>query len=493
VNAVSRDRTAWMPLVEPRRVRSLGEDLALPRPLYFTQIPFILAFTGTISWIIASEYALVVSSIVGGAIGCYMLFDWLFRGETRFSTIIAFSLLIAYGLGTFNTWASTSRGGLTLGEFMGQDDAVLARGLAAALLSCSITIFFGELFERPLFGRDFHLRPDPRIYSFIYLGALAAIGSFAAGALSLGSDTSDPTHQGFVHALLLWIFSPLLSLSVTVFLLTPRGGLRRKIVGVAALILLIILTVMGRRVMFYTVLETVFLARVCGVRLKGPPHKKVLVFALVVTFIVGGALVFMLYRVSGYGGGARKNLVGRMQIMAEWVREGTALQTALSSTQSNVKTRTFVLGFFANILDGSATHTPALGEDTIGLFQIAIPSALDPSKDKFFSEELLVDRLFGFGYKDAANSLLTNGATDFGLIGVLFFPLAVSSILKVLTEFASWRLNQFAVLTVILGNLFVCLSAETTIAGYASVLIHGLFFSVGVVIFFALPRFQIQR
>ena len=80
-----------------------------------------------------------------------------------------------------------------------------------------------------------------------------------------------------------------------------------------------------------------------------------------------------------------------------------------------------------------------------------------------------------------------------GLIGVLFFPLAVSSILKVLTEFASWRLNQFAVLTVILGNLFVCLSAETTITGYTSVLIHGLFFSVGVVIFFALPRFQIQR
>lgn len=495
MNAVSGDRRqTWVVPTVVRRVRPLGEDLAPPRLRYFTHIPLILALTGIIAWVTASEYSMVIASIVGGAIGCYMLYDWLVQdGQTRYSTIIAFGILMGYGLGAFNTWATTSRGGLTLGEFLGYDDAVLARGMAAVLLSCAITIFFGEIFERPLFGRDFRLWPDARIYSLIYLGTLAVIVAFATGTLSFAGDIGNANGQlGVAKTFLLWVFSPLIMVTVTVFLSTPGVSSRKILAGVAALILLILMITMGRRNLIYAAIGTIFLARISGFPLRGSIRKKLLIFILLGTFLVGSALVFMLLRIAGYGH-THKSLPERVTTAYHWVAEGTAWEKAISSTQSNVKTRTFVLGFFSNVLEGSSTHTPGMGRDTIGLLQLAVPSAIYPSKDRFFSEEALTDQLYGFAYLDEANSLLTNGATDFGLVGALFFPLAIAAVLRLLTEFAVWRLNQFAILMVVLANINLCLQAENALSAMAVTILHGLIFSVGVLIFFSIPRFQLKK
>jgi hypothetical protein len=496
MNAVSGHDLPWMPLVEPRSVRSLGEDLPPPRPLYFTHIPFILAFTGAISWGLGSEDSMVLASAVGGAIGGYMLIDWLFRGATRFSTVIAFSLLIGYGLGAFNTWATTSRGGLTLGEYLGYDDAVLAHGMAAVLLSCALLTLVGELFERPLFGRDFRIRPDRRIYSFIYIGTILVLGALASGAFTYnGVEATDSGEIGVVKTFLLWVFSPLVALSVTVFLTTPHGTLHKKLVGAAALVLLLLLVVTGRRAIIYTVMETIFLARISGFRLKASFSRKVITSGLVFVFVVSGVLFFILLRNAGYGGGPKthRSLIERVVLVNEWIVEGSAWQKAVTATQSNIETRTFVLGFFANVLEGSSTHTPGLGEDAIGLIQIAVPSVLYPGKNRFFSEEELTDQLFGFAYKDEANSVLTGGAADFGLAGALLYPLAVAWIFKLFTDFALWRLNQFSILMIVLANVYCCLQAENTLTSFVDTIFHGLLFSIAVMAFFALPRLRFQR
>jgi hypothetical protein len=498
VNAVSGDRRqAWVVPTVARRVRPLGEDLAPPRPLYFIRIPLLLAFSGVLTWITASEYSMVIASIVAAAIGCYMLYDWVVQdGETRYSTIIAFGLLLGYGLGAFNTWATTSRGGFTLGQYLGYDDAVLARGMAAVLLSAAITIFFGEIFERPLFGRDFRIWPDRRIYSFIYVGAIAIGGAFATGAFGFSGEIANQNGQVDVtKTFLLWLFSPLIAVAVSVFLKTPHVGLKKISVGVAVLILLIFSITMGRRNLIYTSMVTIFLARISGFPLRGSIRKKLLIFIPVGIFVVGGALGFMLLRVAGYGAGphTHKSLAERVTIAYRWIQDGSAWERALSNTQSNVKTRTFVLGFFSNVLEGSSTHRPGMGRDTVGLLQLVIPSAIYPDKDRYFSEEALTDQLFGFSYTDEANSVLTNGATDFGLIGVLFFPLIVAAVLKVLTEFAARHLNQFSILMVVLANLFLCLQAENSISALADAIFHGLIFSVGILILFSLPRFQLRN
>jgi hypothetical protein len=283
-------------------------------------------------------------------------------------------------------------------------------------------------------------------------------------------------------------------MSVSIFLLTPRGGLRKILIGGAALLLLVSSIVLGRRVLIYTVMETIFFARLVGIRIKGSIPKKVAIFASVGAFVAFGALGFMLLRIAGYGGpNTHRSLFQKIVIASEWVKEGSAFDKAVSSTQSNVKTRTFVIAFFANVLDASSRSTPGLGTDTIGLVQLGIPSALYPEKDKFFNEEHLVDSLYGFSYGDEANSILTAGATDFGLLGVLTFPVIMAWIIRVTLEFMSWRLNQGSTLIVILMVIYVTIQAEGTLTGYVDSLFYGILFSVVFVLFFALPRIRLRN
>ena len=497
MSAITGDRPQLIPFSAARpMMRPLGDDLAPPRPLYFTYIPLILFFTGIVSWVTADEYSTAIASFVGGAVGLYLLWDWLIKaGTTRFTTLLSMGLLIGYGAGAFNTWATTSRAGLSLGQFTGNDDAILARGIAAVLISCGTSIIVGELFERPVFGRDFRILPDPRVYTLIYLGTLMMGVAFATGAMSVSGAVVDAGtgSVGVVTSFILWIFSPLVSLAVAIFLITPRGDVKKVLSGVASLILLVFTVLLGRRVIIYTVIETLFLARLSGFKLKGAVSKKVAVFALVGSFVFFGALGFMLLRIAGYGGPhTHRSLPQRLAIVSEWVSEGTAFDKALSSTQSNVKTRTFVLGFFANVLEGSSDHTPGLGEDTVGLLQLSIPSVLYPNKNKWFSEEMLADRLYGFSYGDQANSLLTTGATDFGFFGVVIYPLIIAWILRSTVEFASWRLNQGSILMIILAVIFLSIQTENSLTGYVNTVLYGLVFSVGFAVFFSLPRVRLR-
>jgi hypothetical protein len=488
-------RSAWIPQQTVRRVRPLGEDFESPRRIYSTWLPAILAFTGIISWLISNQFAMVLSSMVGGVLGCYMLGDWLFRGPTRFSTLIALGLLIGYGLGAVNTWATTARAGLTVGQYMGYDDAALARGIAAVLICCAILIFLGELLERPMFGRDFAFHPDDRVYTFVYLGVLLMLAAFATGSITFNGIAPTATGDiGVFKSFLDWIFAPLVAVALTCFLVTPRGTVRRKLTGVAALTLAVLLIFLGRRVIFYTVLEAVFFARIAGFRLQGSFLKKLFTFALVLGFIVAGTLSFMLLRIAGYGSGpsGHKALGDRIELAVEWVREGTALERTLTTSRSNVQTRTFMLGFFASVLEGSSSRTPGLGVNTIGLMQLAIPSVLYPAKDKFYSEEAMTDRLFGFGYIDEANSLMTNGAVDFGLIGAILYPIAVAAFLRTSLELVSGFMDQFSMLILVLSAIYFALAPETTITAVVDLVLHGVLFSAGILLFVALPRFRLR-
>ena len=91
--------------------RPLGEDFAPPRTLYVIQIPAILTLAAFVSWIISTELAMVIAASVASVVALYMLWDWLLReGPTRFSTLLAITLLLGYGLGAVNTWLTLPQG-----------------------------------------------------------------------------------------------------------------------------------------------------------------------------------------------------------------------------------------------------------------------------------------------------------------------------------------------------------------------------------------------
>jgi hypothetical protein len=228
--------------------RLLGEDYAAPRPVYFTHIPAILMLTGLGAWIASNELAMVLAATVASLVAGYLLWDWLVReGPTRFSTIYAMTILLGYGLGALNTWFTLPRGGLSLSAFMGADEGVLARGMAAVLLSASFLCFLGELYERPLFGREFRIPLDQRTYTLIYVGTLAIIAGYFAHVLDFGGSTSSGGQQSVASALLGWVFAPLVALTVAVFFAASKG-LPKLLTGICTLILCALVMTVGRRV-----------------------------------------------------------------------------------------------------------------------------------------------------------------------------------------------------------------------------------------------------
>ena len=473
-------------------IRAFGDDLAPPRQEYFTFIPALLAFTGVMSWVMADELGMVVASAVATAVVFYDLWEWLVRrGPTRFSSLTALALLFGYGTGVLNTWATLPRGDLDLAEVVGMDQGVLARGLGAVLVSAALLYFLGEIFERPLFGRDFRFTIDQRTRSLIYAGTFAILIGYATHSLNIEGATAGEGHVSVPGVFLSWLYSPLTAIAVAAFFTARRRG-DKILTGLASLLLVMVFSVMGRRVIFYTSLEILLVLGLAGFRWRERMVRNIFLGLTLLAIMAAGALTFMLLRIA-QGTTARKITISkRFEITGKLVREGGAISLASSTTKSNFQTRTFVLGFLANVLDASSRQTPALGRDAFGFLQVVIPSVIYPDKDRFFSEESLVDQQFGFSYGDEANSVLTAGATDFGLLGMILYPLIIVIIARVIFEFIAWRLKVLPLMIVALSFIYLMLQTENTLSGYFEVFRDTFLFGIVLAIFLALPRISLR-
>jgi hypothetical protein len=448
-----------------------------------------------VTWIIGNEPAMAFAATVGGVIGVYLLWDWLFReGPTRFSTLMVIALLLGYGLGTVNTWLTLPRGGLTIAQFLGADEAVYTHGMAAVLIVSAPLLFFGEFYERPLFGSDFRLPLDQRTYLFIVLGTIGVVIGFLTHSLGFeGGQVGSGGQVSVASALLSWMFPTLTSLTIALFLVV-RGRFIKPLIGFCTLILCVLIMAIGRRNMIYTSMLVIFTLRLTGYRLKGTFFRKLLLILGLGFFLAVGVTVFMLLRLAGFqSGNAGLPLAQRIQIALSWVEDGTALNRATEANRTNAQKRTFVLGFFADVLDASTRRTPALGKDFIGYTSLAIPRVLNPDKDLYFSEERLVDSQFSLTYGDSANSILTNGATDFGPIGLIAYPLLIVLLFRFCIGVLARLLPPFPVAFVASGIIFTLLQTENAIESYLLTIRNVIIFAFILFFFSRLPQFQLRN
>jgi hypothetical protein len=480
--------------IPPSHVRAFGDDLAPPRMLYLGYFPAALVLVGVLSWIMSDESGLLIGSICATAIALYSLLDWLFRhAPTRFSTLLAMSSLLGYGVGTLNTWLTLPRGALTLGQAMGLSDGVLARGIAAVLLSSGLLYFLGELFEKPLFGQSFRVSIDETTRSLVYFGALCMIAGYATHSLIIGGAAVSEGHISIFGMFLDWLYCPITALAVTA-LLTARTNRQRLLAGVSSAVFLLMFAVRGRRISLYTTIGVLFVLGLSGYQWRGKGIRNVLLIASLGVVIVVCSLAFMLLRIAPITGNGRRQptLYQRVQGANRLVKQGTALELSASATQANLQSRTFVLGFLANTLEMSSRMTPALGRDAMGLLESTIPSAIYPDKDRFFSEELLVDRQFGLSYGDEANSVLTAGATDFGLLGMIFYPVLMVLLARSVYEFIAYWLKPLPLLLVTLNMIILFLGTEEILSGYFADIRNELIFGIIIQIFISLPKFRLH-
>jgi len=291
------------------------------------------------------------------------------------------------------------------------------------------------------------------------------------------------------------MYAPLTAVAVAAFM-TTQGRRGKVLPGLSAFVLLMMFAVMGRRMTIYTSIEILLVLGLAGYQLRGRIFRKIALFLSLAAIMVVCALTFMLLRIAGQSTrtphGQGVTVGARIQVAGKLIQRGGAFSLATSTTQQNFQTRTFVISFLANILDASSRMTPALGQDAVGYMQVVIPHVLYPGKNSDFNEEGLTDQVFGFSYGDQPNSVLSAGATDFGFIGMIVYPLLLIIIIRTVYDFIARRLKTIPTLFVVLAFILSMLETENTLGGYLETTRDSFLFGIVLAIFLSIPAIKLH-
>jgi hypothetical protein len=493
MGSVQVARPAYQIDAPVRRPNILGEVFLPRRQHYILHIPLCLFLAAILAWILPTEPMMVLACSVGSLAAIYIAYDWLLRGgPLRFSTVIALAMLLGYCLGTMNTWLTESRADMTLAQLYSRDPAALARGAATVLMTCGFLIAIGELYERPVFGEDFRIQVNGRMLVFIYIGAATIVAGFLTKRLAFGGiGLSESGQVSPINAFLLWLFFPLVALTVSAFLAAPSGT-QKKFLGATAAVLMVLVMTQWRRDQIYTAFLIVFAVRFSGYKLKANLFKKIIYLAILGAVVVSGTLAYQLLRSLGQFGGANQvQLVPRLERAAKLVEEGTAVSTAVNLSRQNVTRRTFILTYYSDLLEASSQYPPAYGTDIVTQIEAIIPHAIFPNKT-IVEEEVIASRQYGTSPIDQPNSILTGGVIDFGIFGVIVYPLIAAYLLRKFIDVVARYLPALATAFIVLTVVFTCVQTEALASSYLLIIRNDILFSIVLLLFFSLPAFSFR-
>ncbi len=487
-----RGQKTLIRLARPRRFGSLFLPL---RRSYLFIMPAILVAAALPCWALGTDLSLIFGAVVVALVSLFLLFDLLGRrAPLRVSTAFAITLGLAYGLGTANTWFTLPRGDEALGDFLHISTPDLTFAMGSVLFSMAILLALGELYERPIFGQDFDLKFNNRALVFLTLGTAALAGSFARGSTGFqgvaAGEGSDFGHLGYIASLAEWLSGPLLALCVCVSV-NIRERFTRNYARILSVLVFLMIFPQGRRVMIYSLVLALLGLRLGRYRIPYSPLKKTVLLAILAFVVYLATIGFFYLRIAGYGL-LRPTLPQRLGAAVRLFEEKDYAEIK-KQFADNVQRRTFVLGFLAQVEGYSRTMSPAHGEDFTAQFQLALPSLLYGDKDLFFTEEQLANRVFGTSYTDEANSIYSAGAVDFGLWGVLFYPVLAVIFFRVAFEVISEAMPVFASCFITLASFATILQPENTLTAYFVIVRNGILFGGVVWFIMSLPEFRVKN
>jgi hypothetical protein len=388
--------------------------------------------------------------------------------------------------------------GLDAVAVAGIDRRYIAYGLVLVFLGC-VSLLFAGIFETPLLVDGAVIEVDYRIERFIWLNlAMVAIAylhgdfSYTATNFQAGGDKVTP-----LAALAMPGAAAILPLASIGFM--QSSGLRRFRFGILMLFGVGAVVPISRRDLFYAVLISVF----CVLRLSGRKihvsglRRVSLSIILVSTLIVLN--VFFLGLRTAATEDARKES-GQKATLAEGfyaARNGLLKNPRLLMMYvgENLEKRAYVVGYLSLLARGGRDFQPMMGRDAEFAIEMTIPDELykltgsskDPIRD-IVAEEGLANEHFGLTVTDEANSILTAGYIDFGLIGVLLYPPILCAVsrwfLSLTSQFFSPEVSA-VILVLVLSEL---IRTDEELKGCVSDLRNLAILAVICAIVFAVPR-----
>ena len=475
------------------RRRPFGSDFSQQSLTYLLYLPCLLGTCAAATWLVPTDTMFLVGAMVGGGVGLYALLDVMFRNAPlRFTSIYAMTVLLAYNLGAVNSWFTLKRASLTLAEAFARDPAALAHAIAACMATAALLFVIGQIFERPVFGRDFCLNFGWHTLPLVSVGTLMLLGAYASGKVGyMGINIDETGHLNPAVALIMWWIIPAFAYSVCATL--NSTGLTRWALAALTLVQALAMVPFGRTHFAFALLLALIATRLGKYRIRMPIYKRVLIGAAGIVVILTMSVAFIYLRVAGYQQKEKLPVGTRLKVAYDLLGKRSPTEI-LELMGTDASSRTFMIGFFSDLLDASQHSTPLLGRDLLYNIQLTVPSVI--SRDKFgivpYGEEILVNIQWGFAYIDEANSLLTAGAADFGFVGVILYPIVLVLMLRVALEWIQYVMPTNIAAIIALAYIFQALQAEDVPAGYFLQLRTTLLVALIFYVLVRLPAFRLR-
>ncbi len=417
-------------------------------------------------------------AVIAGLLGIFSLgYCVLHSNAVKVYDLLGATGLFGYGTGTLVSMVSYASAHQDLLESSLVSEYWLTRTLGLVIAACGFLHAVGRIDPGGLLfsprvsrvpGRS-SLRilcfAGPLCMLFAVLVALGKIGFM--GTVSTGGEA------GKVSPLAVVVVSMVTPVGALAFCEALKQTARaRLLLFMVSAVLLVFQFGLGRRVFVFSVITYAM-----GTLLIWKPKKFVtvrngVIFAAVILMVYVATTAFFALRVASYTLGNQGTAqISILQLLPQAYRiytqdRGGDLEAGI---RKNVKSRTFILEYLAQISQGEAEREPLLGDDLHRAYLVAVPSLFFPGKHQdadINTEEGLINPRFGLPVWDASNSVYTAAVADFGFPGMFLYPtmfcVAFSLLLRPLHRWAPPVVG-------LLLSLAVCqelLTAETDIAGY---------------------------
>lgn len=465
------------------------------RPSFrWAQRVFALTLLGLLLYGFPTNAAIFLVAVAVSAVLAVMDLASFVRDETRreFSYVMAVSILAGYGLGTAifmiserTLTATSTQYWVPQGLYYGQSGLSRALGAclfaSAALYMMSVWEYKGGRRAKSLGPFSETERSNLRLGGLIVPLVLTSTVVIAVATGKLGYMGTISNVDGRVHPLgaLASLIAPALAFLLVLQIRLGVRAIGRLVLLIALVFLGLVLLVMGRRYLLYGVvlgLAALFVNQSSGgvdgnrVGDRRPQVPFRALFWLPVAFAGGIALYWafafflslrMVFTRVGEDAslGAATGLAWN-QLMGT---QGAIVQTGL---HENLGSRPYILAYFGGLADLDSDRLPTHGTELSLAVQATIPSSVSEKSGAALVPENVIHPLYGLAAFDGPNSFLVAGFDDWGLLGVVAYPIAVVFLFRLIFQLTRRIVRNSAVVYFVWAALaFQLLYIEQALAG----------------------------
>jgi hypothetical protein len=390
---------------------------------------------------------------------------------------MAMAIVLGYGGGALNTLISFTLDGRDILKLAFVEEYWLSFTLGNIIAIAGVLHVVGRFHNTSALLPNFDLCADKKNRALLLISVIfgATILLLFTGEIGFMRDTR---FSGFanisVKATLINIL--ILPVGILVFYLglKEQSKVLKYTLMLVAAILLIITVGFGRRIFIFSALIylMVFFGKNDSNKLLTFKNLAILVFIIILSNVATTTFSLMRITKNSISNTSTNSIIELVPKTIENYQESERLNLD-ETIHKNLSSRGFVLNYLALLVEASFKYEPLYGEGFKNALIVSTPGILYPSKYKniFVNEDKLFFNHFRISdVKDGASSILTAGIGDFGMYGLIAYPLILCIFFSTLLKALNRLLSPVKYLFISIISCYAFISLEQDIAGYLSTL-----------------------